>query len=63
MTDMRDAVFQRDPFEVFWSKLSQEKKKNDKLFFAIQEDKSMTIGRCYWNKIWVQKCFPMAIFS
>lgn len=63
MSDLRDAVFQRDPFVQFWEKLPAEHLKSDQIFFAIQEEGSRRIGEEWFNREWVKSCFGIEVLN
>lgn len=49
MADVRDTMFQTDPFSRF-----------DQGFYAFHGVESRTIGECGWNSGWVKDCFGQA---
>ena len=53
--DVRDSVFQSNPFDLFLS--------NKNTFYMFQEMGSQTIGSCGWNSGWIRDCFPGNILN
>lgn len=47
-SDVRDAVFQADIFQILQGETG---------FFAMLEDKRISIRQCGWNSKWVKSCF------
>jgi hypothetical protein len=50
-TDFRDVYFQVDPF-------ANIQKHSDHNIILSEEDHPMTIGKCPYNKDWIQSCWP-----
>lgn len=54
MLDVRDTVFQSNPFAVFDNEAES--------FHVFQEDGEMLIEQCGWNSKWISDCFHHTIF-
>lgn len=59
--DVRDTVFQRDPFVDMWAHLSGSGAASTGGFFAFQEAAPKTIAQCGWNRGWVKDCFGAGV--
>lgn len=53
MVDIRDTVFQSDPFNFLKSKYNL----NSNTLHVFAEELRMTIGQCGWNSEWIKTCF------
>ena len=57
--DVRDTVFQRDPFVDLWAHVGREGLTD--AFFAFQEAAPRTLSQCGWNRGWIKDCFGAGV--
>lgn len=51
--DVRDTMFQRDPFAAIMGQAGE----GEEVLWVFEDDPTKTIGECAWNGGWVKSCF------
>lgn len=59
ITDVRDVVFQNNPFDrVYWAEAER-----DKDLFFFYESEAITLGNSDYNSKWIKRCFGQDVLS